>query len=356
MKSSQNNNKKYGLIAGTRPNFVKLAPLARAFQAAQLSHVIIHAGQHYDDKMSGDFFKDFGVNIDVALDIVREPVVAQLADMMRQLEQVFITQGITDVIVMGDVNATLAAALTAQKMGLRVAHVEAGLRSYNYQMPEEINRILVDTISDLLFASSEDAAENLQREGARGKVFTVGNIMIDNLLHFLPTIPLTDEKFYFCTLHRAENVDHPEVFGSIITALQRIKDTANVLIYLPLHPRTKKKAEEFGLLQELSQTCTLLEPLPYAKTLYYQKNAQLILTDSGGIQEEASVLGVPCLTLRTETERPITVELGTNSIGGVTTESIMKAYGSMKLQRRQVKIPLWDGHTAERIVDILQQA
>jgi UDP-N-acetylglucosamine 2-epimerase (non-hydrolysing) len=274
--------------------------------------------------------------------------------MMLQLERTFTTQSITDVIVFGDVNATLAGALTAQKMGLRLIHVEAGLRSYNYQMPEETNRILTDMVADILFATSEDAAENLKREKVRGTILNVGNIMIDNLLYYSQRVPVVDEKFYFCTLHRAENVDNREIFSNIISALSAIKDKSGLQIYLPLHPRTRKQAEQFGLFARLANVCTLVEPLPYLKTLYYEKNAQLILTDSGGIQEEASILGVPCLTLRTETERPITVEQGTNTIAGISQESIMKAYDSVVYGRRQVTIPLWDGQAAERIITAIQ--
>ena len=349
------NKRRFALIGATRPNFVKLAPLVRAAQAAGLDICIINAAQHFDAAMSTDFLQEFGVSVDITLSPVHQPVVAQLADIMRQLEEVLVREHITDVVVMGDVNATLAAGITALKLKLRLTHVEAGLRSRNYEMPEEMNRILVDQAADLLLTPSSDASENLRTEKVRGTIHEVGNIMIDNVLHYAATIQPMDEQFYFCTLHRGETVDYKDRLEVILSAVAEIKQRSGLTIYLPLHPRTAKKVEEFGLRSKLESIFTLLPPLTYQQSLQYQKNAQLILTDSGGVQEEAVVLGVPCLTLRTETERPITVTMGTNTIGGVTWESIITAYEGLTFDRTPAQIPLWDGHTAERIVQILQQ-
>jgi UDP-N-acetylglucosamine 2-epimerase (non-hydrolysing) len=348
-------NRKYALIGATRPNFVKLAPLVRACRAAGLDICVINAAQHFDAAMSTNFLQEFDVTVDITLTPVHEPVVAQMADIMRQLEQVFLQQHITDVVVMGDVNATLAAGIAALKSKLRLIHIEAGLRSRNYEMPEELNRILVDQMADLLFTPSTDATENLRRENIRGQVHEVGNIMIDNVFYYADKIEKIDQKYYFCTLHRGESVDYQERLETIIRALSEIKNRSGLPIYLPLHPRTAKRVEEFGFKEKMQEVFTLLPPLTYQQSLGYQKNAELILTDSGGVQEEAVVLGVPCLTLRKETERPITVTHGTNIVAGTSYESIVAAYDTVSFGHKSVSIPLWDGQTAERIVAILKQ-
>jgi UDP-N-acetylglucosamine 2-epimerase (non-hydrolysing) len=275
-----------------------------------------------------------------------------MADIMIGLEKIFLSEKPDLVVVVGDVNSTLSAALVANKMGIKLAHVEAGLRSGNKLMPEETNRILTDKLSDLLFVTEEDGVANLKREGITKGVYSVGNIMIDTLTLLLPKVKKSTEHFYFCTLHRAENVDNKKVFAEILDALEEISHDA--VIYLPLHPRTAKMAEKFGLEGRLKKIFKILPPLSYQETLYYQKNAKLVLTDSGGIQEETSFLGTPCLTLRTETERPITVKKGTNKIAGVTRASILKAYVEHPRKHKKTKIPLWDGKTAKRIVKILK--
>ncbi len=340
--------KKIALIGGARPNFIKIAPLYRELKKSHINFVTINTGQHFDANMSKDFLDEFDLQFDYNLQPSRHSVIVQMADIMVQLENIFLKEKVDLVVVVGDVNSTLVASLVANKLGIKLAHVEAGLRSRNYKMPEEHNRILTDQLSDFLLASSEDAVENLQNEKLRGQIVLVGNIMIDNLVHFLPQIEESKEEFYFCTLHRAENVDDKSIFTEILDTLEIIAKDA--IIYLPLHPRTKNMAEKFGLLKRLENICKILEPLSYKKSLYYQKNAKLILTDSGGIQEEASVLGVPCLTIRTETERPITVELGTNILAGVTKKSILNGYKKINYNKQNISIPLWDGMTAHRIV------
>lgn len=344
---------KIALIGGARPNFMKIAPLYRELKNKQADFIIINTGQHFDANMAGDFLNEFVIKINYDLKPSRTSVVAQIADIMVQLEEIFTKEKIVLVIVVGDVNSTLAASLVANKLNIKLAHVEAGLRSGNYNMPEENNRIVTDQLSDYLLASSEDAVEHLKNENVKGKINLVGNIMIDNLLYFLPQIEDSSEEFYFCTMHRPENVDHKEVFVDILDAMEVIAKDAK--IYLPIHPRTKNMATEFGLLDRLNKIFTLLEPLSYKKALYYQKNAKLVLTDSGGIQEETTVLGVPCLTIRAETERPITVDLGTNIIGGVTSESILKAYKKIDYNKKSSNIPFWDGKTAQRIVEALER-
>ncbi len=345
--------KKIAIIAGARPNFMKIVPLVFALQRESLPYFVVNTGQHFDQNMAKVFFDEFGVQPDFSLQPSTTSVTSQFTDIMLGLEKIFVDNVPSLVVVVGDVNSTLAAALVANKMNIPVAHVEAGLRSHNKKMPEETNRILTDHISDVLFVTMEEGTENLKKENVTGEIFEVGNIMIDTLAHNVSDIRHTDEKFYFCTLHRAENVDDKKIFGEILDALESIGKDA--LVYLPLHPRTKKQAEQFGFMPRIEKIFHLLPPLSYTESLYYQKNAALVLTDSGGVQEETSFLGTPCLTLRTETERPVTVTQGTNTIAGVTTESILKAYKVKSLEKQNIQIPNWDGKTGERIVTILKK-
>jgi len=339
------------IIAGARPNFMKVAPLCHELARRHIPHYLVNAGQHFSTNMAADFFTEFGVHPDYSLEPRRDTVTTQFADMLLGLEQVFVSDKPTMVVVVGDVNATLAGAVVANQLGITLVHVEAGLRSYNRAMPEEHNRVLVDHLADLLLVTSEEGVGNLAKEGITDGVYHIGNIMIDTLTRFLPEVQDTDEQFYFCTLHRAENIDSKDVFIEILDALEEIAQDAR--IYLPLHPRTKKMAEQYGLTKRLETIFHILKPLSYKDSLYYQKNAHLVLTDSGGVQEETSYLGTPCITLRTETERPITVEQGTNVIGGVTKDGILSVYRSTERTKRETSIPLWDGRAAGRIVDYL---
>lgn len=346
-------DKKIALIGGARPNFMKLAPLFRALKKMNANFITINSGQHFSDNMSKQFLDEFEIKIDYNINPRSQSIGQQMADIVMSLEDILLQEKIDLLIVFGDVNATLLSALTAKKIGVKVAHVEAGLRSGNEKMSEETNRIITDQISDFLLVPSEEAIDNLKRSNARGQIVLVGNIMIDNVHHFLPQIKNSEEEFYFCTLHRPENVDHLENLLPILEALEIISQDKK--IYLPLHPRTKKNAENFGLLGYLQKIFHILEPISYKESLYYQKNAKLVLTDSGGIQEEASVLKTPVLTLRDETERPITVSHGTNIIAGTAKNTIIAAYRRVNFDKKEVNIPLWDGQTAERIIKFLQE-
>jgi UDP-N-acetylglucosamine 2-epimerase (non-hydrolysing) len=343
-------NKKIAIIGGARPNFMKIAPLCHELKKQNKDFFVINTGQHFTPEMADDFFAEFKIKADYSFTPERDTAVTQLVSIMKGLEDVFMEEKPDLVIVVGDVNSTLAGALVANKMQIKLAHVEAGLRSNNKEMPEEHNRVLTDRISDFLFVTSEDGVVNLKKEGITDNVHFVGNIMMDTLEMFLPSIEETQEEFYFCTLHRAENVDNKKVFEDILDALEDI--SKNQKIYLPLHPRTKKMAEMYGLLDRIEGIFEILPLLNYKESIYYQKNAKLVLTDSGGIQEETSYLGVPCITLRRETERPVTVEYGTNVIGGVTKAGIIDAYKKISYKKINTSIPLWDGKTAKRIISL----
>ncbi|MDP3900197.1 MAG: UDP-N-acetylglucosamine 2-epimerase (non-hydrolyzing), partial [bacterium] len=252
-------SQKIALIAGARPNFMKVAPLVRELENQKIKHFLINTGQHFSKDMAADFFREFKIKPDYSLHPSQKSTTKQFADILVGIEEIFTKEKPNVVAVVGDVNSTLAGALTANKMGIKLAHVEAGLRSYNNKMPEEINRVIIDRLSDLLFVPSEDAVKNLHNEGVTKNIKVVGNIMIDTMALFLDKIPETQEKFFFCTLHRAENVDDREVFENILAALQKIAKQRK--IYLTLHPRTKKRAEEFGLLKKINKIFTILPPL-----------------------------------------------------------------------------------------------
>ena len=346
-------NKLIAIIAGARPNFMKVAPLCRELEKQKMPYVLINTGQHFSADMAQSFLQEFRIKSDYTLVPTRATVKKQIADIKKGLKNIFskIQPGL--VVVVGDVNSTLAGAQVAQAMDIPLAHIEAGLRSYNSAMPEERNRIQTDRLADLLFVTQEDGVKNLKKEGITKGVHFVGNIMIDTLKLFVGKTNKVSGKYYFCTLHRAENVDNKKVFTDIVAALETISRDA--IIYLPLHPRTKKMAEKFGLMKKLQSVCKILPPLSYAQSVAYQENAKLILTDSGGVQEESSWLGISCLTLRTETERPITVAEGTNIVGGVTKKSILKSYGATNFKKCKTRIKYWDGRAAKRIVAVIKK-
>lgn len=346
-------DKKIAIIGGARPNFMKMAPLYRVLKKEGLDFITINSGQHFSDNMAQQFLDEFEIKIDYNINPRHDSLGLQLGDIFNGLKKILLKEKIELLIVFGDVNATLISALVAKELGVKVAHVEAGLRSFNDKMPEEKNRIITDQISDYLLAPSQDAVKNLQEEGVNGKIVLVGNIMIDNVHHFLPQIESSNEEFYFCTLHRPENVDNKENILPILEALEYISKDKK--IYLPLHPRTKKNIESFGLTSLLDKVFHILEPLNYKQSLYYQKNAVLVLTDSGGIQEESSIFGTACLTLRDDTERPITVTHGTNIVAGTSKEAIINAYQGISFVKKSIDIPLWDGQTSERIIKFLQE-
>jgi len=354
-------------IVGARPNFMKMAPILRemARRSELFSPQLVHTGQHYDESMSGSFFEDLSIRPpDFNLEVGSASHAVQTAKIMLEFEKV-VTQERPDwVLVVGDVNSTLACTLVAVKLGIKTAHVEAGLRSFDRSMPEEINRILTDSIADLLLTTSDDADENLLREGiSPSKIKFVGNVMIDSLLFNLErarelgiagSMGLQRDDFAVATLHRPSNVDDPTTLEGIITALRSISEKLPVIF--PVHPRTKASMDRIGLTSEIPDSIRLVEPLGYLEFLSLYSEARLVLTDSGGLQEETTALGIPCLTLRENTERPITVELGTNKVVGTRPEDILSSatpiIDGSSTKAGQVP-PLWDGKSAERICDAL---
>jgi UDP-N-acetylglucosamine 2-epimerase (non-hydrolysing) len=352
-------------VVGARPNFMKVAPIVEAMKRREreFTPLVVHTGQHYDAGMSDAFFKDLDLpRPDVYLDVGSRSHAAQTAAVMERFEPVVVAERPDWVLVVGDVNSTLACALVCVKLGVKVAHVESGLRSRDRTMPEEINRLLTDQIADLLFTPSADANDNLLKEGIPPeRIQLVGNIMIDSLFNNLERskqsriqheLELTKSCYAVLTLHRPSNVDERVSFGSILDAIERIGE--HLPIIFPVHPRTRKAITELGLSERIRKIKALrmIEPLGYLDFLSLYSGARLVMTDSGGIQEETSVLGIPCLTLRENTERPITVTSGTNRIVGRYPDKIIAAaLGALDEPSKPIgKIPLWDGHTAERIL------
>lgn len=362
------------LVAGARPNFMKIAPVVRALSArkadarasgADLRVRIVHTGQHYDENMSDVFFRDLSIPApDRHLEVGSGTHAEQTAKIMVAFEKVLLEDRPDWVVVVGDVNSTIACALTAAKMGAKVAHVEAGLRSFDVTMPEEINRKLTDAICDLLFVTEESGVKNLLAEGVpRERIHSVGNVMIDNLVFNLARIERGEfdppaylrefcdggKRYAVLTLHRPSNVDRRETLAPIWGAISKVAGRVPVLF--PVHPRTRAKIDEFGL---DGAGITMVEPVGYLEMLYAVRKAALVLTDSGGLQEETTVLGVPCITIRENTERPVTVEIGTNYLAGVRPERILSAADTI-LSGHAKKggiPPLWDGKAAERIADV----
>jgi UDP-N-acetylglucosamine 2-epimerase (non-hydrolysing) len=357
-------------VVGARPNFMKVAPVVQAMgrRAGEFAAAVVHTGQHYDARMSDDFFRDLGLPLpDVHLGVGSGSHARQTAAVMERFEPVVLERRPDWVVVVGDVNSTLACALVCSKLGVPVAHVEAGLRSRDRSMPEEINRVLTDQLSELLLTPSEDADRNLAAEGiAPERIRLVGNVMIDSLLKHLALSEASDVRERFgvgrsdyavVTLHRPSNVDDPAVLRRILRALARLSRLLRVVF--PAHPRTRKNITEFGLDGEAEPRgdLQLVEPLGYLDFLRLYSGARLVLTDSGGLQEETTALGIPCLTLRENTERPVTVELGTNRVVGTDEERIVsEAEAALRAPRglEPPRVPpLWDGRAAGRILDAL---
>jgi UDP-N-acetylglucosamine 2-epimerase (non-hydrolysing) len=360
------------LVAGARPNFMKVAPLIKAAQARNtqgggpvLECRLIHTGQHYDAQMSDIFFRELGIPAPHAnLEVGSGSHAAQTANIMLGFEPVCLAEKPDWVVVVGDVNSTLACTIVAVKLGLRVAHVEAGLRSFDRTMPEEINRILTDSVADLLLTPSEDANENLRHEGVpKERIRVVGNIMIDSLVEnlararqsrILKTQGLEPGKFAFVTLHRPQNVDHRDSLSAIVRELQRL--SAQLPVVFPMHPRTRKRLEEFGLAPAAGASLRIIEPVGYHDSLCLTENARLVLTDSGGLQEESTYFRTPCLTLRPNTERPVTVTLGSNRLTDVQRLPSDFAAVLGRPARCGTIPPMWDGGAAGRILDELAAA
>ena len=348
-------------VVGARPNFVKIAPIMAELRLCSEAETrLVHTGQHYDRNMSDSFFRDLEIpDPDVNLNVGSEGAAVQTAEIMLRLASVVAAQPPDLLLVVGDVNSTLAGALVASKMGIKLAHVEAGLRSFDRTMPEEINRILTDAISDFCFTTEPAANENLLREGVGPeRIHHVGNVMIDTLFRcrvraaastILERLRLSPRAFAVLTLHRPSNVDDPQTFRRLMTAVASI--AADVPVVFAVHPRTRRQLEGAGPIPGL----TLVEPVPYLDFLQLMSQSVCVLTDSGGIQEETTALGVPCLTLRTTTERPITATLGTNRVVGLDPQRIGAAWADIRSGRwPAARLPeLWDGKAASRVVKIL---
>lgn len=351
-------------VVGARPNFMKAAPVMAALAAQGVPQTLVHTGQHYDANMSDVFFRQLGMPVpDVNLEVGSGSHAGQTADVMVRLEKVLLERPPGWVVVYGDVNSTMAAALVCAKLRIRIAHVEAGLRSGDRSMPEEINRLVTDQLADLLFTPSTDGNDNLAREGVRAeKVHLVGNVMIDTLVRLLPVARerqgqgelarWRDGRYTLVTLHRPSNVDDPVLLGQILRVLAELGADCPVLF--PIHPRTRKQIERLGLARA-TEGLHLLEPLGYMEFLALQSQAALVITDSGGIQEETTFLSVPCLTVRENTERPITVTVGTNVLVGQDVDRLRsEAVRVLRGGAKKGAIPaLWDGKASERIAEIL---
>ena len=356
------------MVAGARPNFMKIAPLWRECKKYPgVDCRVVHTGQHYDYKMSQAFFEDFELpEPDFFLDAGSGSHATQTAKIMIAFEGVCEAEKPNMVVVVGDVNSTLACSIVAKKLLIEVAHVEAGLRSHDLTMPEEINRMVTDSISDYFFVTERSGVENLLREGKPiERVHLVGHVMVDNLYHQVarlndettrreefPVFKLKPkkDKYIFVTLHRPSNVDEQPVFEEIVSALNEISQ--NRVVLFPVHPRTQKMIDKFGI--AFSENIFLLPPLSFMESLYLWKDAEAVLTDSGGLQEETTALGVPCVTIRENTERPVTVEIGSNVLAGTKKVGIIDAYAKALAKAKAAAIPdKWDGKAAERIWKIL---
>jgi UDP-N-acetylglucosamine 2-epimerase (non-hydrolysing) len=348
-------------IVGARPNFMKAAPTYAALaRYDSVRQTVVHTGQHYDYKMSGVFFDQLGMpapDVDLAVGSASHAV--QTAEIMIRAEQMLLEHRPDLVLVYGDVNSTIAVALVCSKIGIPVAHVEAGLRSFDRTMPEEINRVLTDQVSDLLFTPSIDGNENLLREGiAPERIHLVGNVMIDTLVRLLPRAAdhLPDglpERYALVTLHRPANVDDLPWLEGMLAALAEV--SRELTVVFPVHPRTQQRMAQLGSPALASGRLRLMEPLPYLEFLAAQQRATVVVTDSGGIQEETTFLGVPCLTVRENTERPVTVTHGTNTLVGRDFDKLRRELARiLEGERSNGKIPpLWDGHAAERIAALI---
>ncbi len=382
-------------VVGARPNFMKIAPIIKAVDnynhqyggvKQPIVNILVHTGQHYDEKMSRLFFEDLGIpEPDINLEVGSGSHAEQTAEIMKRFEPVLLKEKPDCILVVGDVNSTIACALTASKLGTKIIHVEAGLRSFDRGMPEEINRVLTDALSDLLFTTERSAEENLLREGIpKGKIFFVGNVMIDTLFRhreraknsdILRRLNLTNSSaqekhgtlpvsYAVLTLHRPSNVDSQKKLSEILEALFAVSEELPVIF--PIHPRTQQKIADYGLdgffniggKEKIEgRGIFLIQPLGYLDFLNLMANSRLVLTDSGGMQEETTVLGIPCVTIRENTERPVTVTEGTNRVVGTDRQRIIEeSLSALKDRFRHGRLPeLWDGKAAERIVKIIAE-
>jgi len=356
-------------VVGARPNFIKIASILRACEKVpEIESILVHTGQHYTDNMNKTFFEELDIPVpDINLEVGSGSHAQQTAEIMKRFEPVLLDRRPDAVLVVGDVNSTVGCALVAVKLGVKTIHVEAGLRSFDRTMPEEINRIVTDTISDILFVSEPSGLENLKREGIDGvKVHFTGNVMIDTLEYhrdraaksrILNDLNLQKGQYVVLTLHRPSNVDQCEAFGRVLDGLAEIQKQFKIVF--PAHPRTVKQLESIGLHQRLNDLRNIMtiEPLGYLDFLKLMSEARVVITDSGGIQEETTILGVPCLTVRENTERPITLTEGTNMLVGTDTERIISGFReSLNKVVTHSRPESWDGRAAERVVSILSDS
>ena len=354
-------------VVGARPNFMKIAPIVKAFSKyKKVKHVLVHTGQHYDAKMSKSFFDELNIprpNID--LGVGSDSHARQTARIMVKFEEVLKKQKPAVVVVVGDVNSTLACSVTATKMGFPVVHVEAGLRSFDRNMPEELNRLVTDSLSSLLFTTCPEGNVNLKNEGVPSKkIIYVGNVMIDTLIQhrekaksskILNKLKLEQQGFALATLHRPSNVDSKESLSRIVNLIEKVQKKLPLVI--PIHPRTYSRFKQFGFLGRLKRmhNLHLIEPLGYLDFLKMMMECKCVLTDSGGIQEETTYLNIPCITLRENTERPVTVLKGTNYLTGMNQSLVLKTFQRILKNKgkRKKTIRYWDGRSAERIAEAL---
>jgi UDP-N-acetylglucosamine 2-epimerase (non-hydrolysing) len=354
-------------VVGARPNYMKMAPLVREMSKHpdEFAQTLVHTGQHYDDNMSKIFFDELEMpRPDMNLEVGSGTHAEQTAQVMMRFEPVLLEFKPDWIVVPGDVNSTLACALVASKLGIKIAHIEAGLRSFDRTMPEEINRLLTDQIADLLLTTSREADENLLREGVEPeKIHFVGNTMIDTLVRLVPLAEkrwpslrttLNLDRFVLVTLHRPRNVDNAEGLSEIVSALNEV--SADLPVIFPVHPRTRQRIAEHGI--NVREGVRLIEPIGYVDFLALQARAAVVVTDSGGVQEETTFLGVPCLTVRPNTERPVTITVGTNRLVERNSSAIVSAIRDAAQHPRDSehhRPELWDGRTAERIVNLLRE-
>ena len=357
--------KKIFILIGTRPNFIKVTRFKELGEAKGMEIKIIHTGQHFDANMADVFFTQFGLQPDYFLNVGGQTPNTQIANIILKLEELFAKKGKPDLfIVPGDVNSTMAGAIAANKLGVKLAHLESGLRSYDKKMPEEHNRIITDNLSDICFVTEPSGIENLENENIAASVEYVGNTMIDTLVHFEPQIEASDVlerynvdkgDYHLLTFHRPSNVDSEEELIILIEIINAVAKFGKMV--LPLHPRTRNKLKEFGLLTELEnmEELVLTEPIGYFEFQKLIKYAKVVLTDSGGIQEETTFRQVPCLTLRENTERPVTIIEGTNTLVPINADSVKRYLKEIEEGNYKIgAVPyLWDGKATERILELI---
>ena len=350
------------IILGTRPEIIKMSPVIRECEKRGIKYNIIHSGQHYSENMDKVFFDQLDIpRPDYNLNVGSGEQGEQTAKILSGIERIFQENKPDIVLVQGDTNTVLAGALAAAKMNISVGHIEAGLRSYFREMPEEINRVLTDHCSDFLFAPTEKSKNILLNEGIdKGKIFLTGNTVVDSVIQNLEfsksgtdlfkSLRMSFDNYFLATIHRKENVDSKDVFRGILKALSEISEEYNTSVVYPIHPRSRKMISQFGL---KSEGIIFTEPLDYLTFLQAEKNARLILTDSGGVQEEACILGVPCVTIRNNTERPETIDVGANILGGTDKNRIKEATDIMMKSKKKWQNPFGDGNAAKYILDII---